>query len=128
MKRLLLASAFAASMVLGLPSAAEAKVKIGIFFGVPHYDYQVDPDYVYRRGYGWYRPSYQDDDYDEGQEYDSGGRVSCREARYKIRNRGFYKIETIECDGRIYTFHASRGNARYTVYVNSRSGRISTGG
>ena len=118
MKRLLLASAFAASMVLGLPSAAEAKVKVGIFFGVPHYDYQVDRDYEYREGYGWYRPSY------DGRR----GRVSCREARQEIRSRGFYKIETIECDGRTYTFHASRGNARYTVYVNSRNGRITTGG
>ena len=89
---------------------------------------QVDRDYEYREGYGWYRPSYDDHDYDEDYDDGSRGRVSCREAKYKIGRRGFYKIETIECDGRIYRFHASRGNARYTVYVNSRTGRISTGG
>jgi hypothetical protein len=118
MKHLLLASTLAASMALCLPSAAEAKVKIGIFFGAPHYDYQVDRDYVYRQGYGWYRPS----------RHDRRARVSCDDARQEVRGMGFYKIETIECGGREYTFEASRGNARYTVYVDSITGEVSTGG
>lgn len=43
-------------MSFGL-SGAEAKTKVNIYLGVPHYGYQVGPDYVYRKGHGWYRPS-----------------------------------------------------------------------
>lgn len=34
-------------MSFGL-SGAEAKTKVNIYLGVPHYGYQVGPDYVYR--------------------------------------------------------------------------------
>ncbi len=114
MKRLILASAFAASMALGLPSIADAKVKIGVFFGTPHYDYRVGPDYRYRDGYGWYRPV---------QGY-SRGRLSCGEARRHVRNRGYNNVSTIECNGRTYTFEATRRGRDVTVYVNSRTGEV----
>jgi len=113
MKRLILASAFAVSMVLGLSPAADAKIKVGIFFGVPHYDYQVNPDYRFRRGYGWYR--------DDRRGY---GRLSCGEARRQVRNSGFRNVSTIECNGRTYTFEATRRGRDIVVYVDSKTGRV----
>ncbi len=116
MKNLFLASAFAASLAaFGLPSEAEAKVVI--HFGVPHYDYQVGPGYRYRDGYGWYEPGFID-------RPRFRGRLSCGEAKWRVRDRGFRNVRTIECDGRTYTFQARRGDRRIIVYVNSRSGAV----
>ncbi len=113
MKNLFLATAFAASLAFGLPSEAEAKVVI--YFGMPHYDYQPGPDYIYRDGYGWYQPR---------PGYYGPARLSCGEAKWRVRERGFRNVRTIECDGRTYTFMARRGDRRVTVYVNSRTGAI----
>ena len=123
MKRLIIASAFAASMVLGMASAADAKVRVGVFFGYPHYDYQVDRDYRYRAGYGWYQPSYQPA---YGYGYNRG-RLSCGEAKRQVRISGFRNVSTVECRGRIFTFEATRRGKDITVYVDSRTGRISRG-
>jgi hypothetical protein len=112
MKSLFLASAFAASMALGLPTAAEAKVVV--YFGMPFYDYQVGPDYRFRDGYGWYRPN----------ALSIRGRLSCGEAKWRVRSHGFRKVSTIECEGRTYTFKARRGDHRVVVYVNARSGAV----
>ena len=112
MKGFLFATALAASTVFALPTDADAKVVI--YFGMPHYDYQVGPDYRYRDGYGWYRPM---GFYDRR-------RLSCGEAKWRVRERGFHNVSTIECDGRTYTFKARRGDNRVTVFVDSRSGRV----
>jgi hypothetical protein len=117
MKNLFLATAFAASLAaFALPSEAEAKVIIHL--GFPHYDYQPGPDYRYRDGYGWYQPGYQRPGYYGRQ------RLSCGEAKWRVRERGFRNVRTIECDGRTYTFMARRGDRRVTVYVNSRTGAV----
>jgi len=112
MKSLILASAFAASMALALPTAAEAKIVV--YLGTPHYDYRVGPDYRYRSGYGWYLPN----------SFSIRGRLSCGEAKWRVRERGFRNVSTIECNGRTYTFRARRGDHRVIVYVNSRSGAV----
>ncbi len=120
MKRLILASAVAAAVVIGLAPAADAKVKVGVFFGVPHYDYRVGPDYVYRDGYGWYQPSYR---YGAYGGYDRR-RLSCGEARWQVRNSGYRNVSTVECEGRTYTFEGTRHGRPVTIFVNSRSGAI----
>lgn len=117
MKSLFLAAAAAAVMAFAMPTAADAKVKI--YLGVPHYDYQYGPGYRYREGYGWYEPMGY---YNPG--YYNRGRLSCGEARRIVRNNGFRNVETIECNGRTYTFEATRRGRDVTVYVNSRNGRI----
>lgn len=113
MKSIILASAFAAALAIGLPAAAEAKTSVKLYFGVPHYDYRVGPDYRYRDGWGWYQPSgiYR-------------GRLSCGEAKWRVRNRGFRNVSTIECRGRTYTFEATRRGRDVTVYVDSRTGDV----
>lgn len=56
--------------------------------------------------------------------YGDGGRLSCDEARAKVRYSGFRNVSTIECNGRTYTFEASRRGRDVTVYVNSRTGAV----
>jgi hypothetical protein len=114
MKSIIVASAFAAALAVGLPVGAEAKTSVQIYLGVPHYGYRVGPDYRFRDGYGWYLPS----------AIDRGGRMSCGEARWRVRNSGFRNVSTIECRGRTYTFEATRRGRDVIVYVNSRTGAI----
>ena len=125
MKSLFLATAAAAVMAF-MPIAADAKTNVTVHFGVPFYDYQYAPHYRYYDGYGWY-------DYGRYGRFDPvviydrpymRGRISCREARRIVRNNGFRNVETIECNGRTYTFEATRRGRDVTVYVNSRNGRI----
>lgn len=113
MKKIILASAFAAALAMGVPVAADAATKVKIYLGLPHYGYQVGPDYRFREGYGWYRPVAI-----------NRGRVSCGEARRIVRNSGFRNVATIECNGRTYTFEATRRGRDVTVYVNSRTGAV----
>ena len=120
MKSLFLATAAAVVMAFALPTAADAKTKVKVFLGVPYYDYQYGPDYRFREGYGWY----QYGDYNDGF---NRGRLSCGEARRIVRNNGFRNVATIECNGRMYTFEATRHGRDVTVFVNSRNGRISRG-
>ncbi len=113
MKSFFLATALAVSVAaFALPSEAEAKVVVHL--GVPHYDYRVGPDYRFRDGYGWYLPS----------GFYGRHRLSCGEAKWRVRERGFRNVSTIECNGRTYTFKARRGDRRVIVYVNSRSGAV----
>ena len=114
MKKLFLASAFAAALAMGLPMAAQADTKVSVYLGLPHYGYQVGPDYRFRDGYGWYRPV----------GVYNRGRLSCGEARSKVRRSGFRNVDTIECRGRTYTFEATRRGRDVTVYVNSWTGAI----
>jgi hypothetical protein len=118
MKGFFLATAFAATLAFGMPTAADA-AKVKIYLGMPHYGYQVGPDYRFREGYGWY----QDSGYYNNR-YNNRGRLSCGEARARVRYSGFRNVATIECQGRTYTFEATRRGRDVTVYVNSRTGAI----
>ena len=114
MKGLFLASAVATAMALALPTAADAKTQVKVFLGVPYYDYQYGPDYRFREGYGWYAPV----------GVYNRGRISCGEARRIVRGNGFRNVSTVECNGRTYTFEATRRGRDVTVFVNSRTGAI----
>lgn len=112
MKGLFFAAAVAATLAIGVPTAAEA-AKVKIYLGVPHYGYQVGPDYRFREGYGWYRPVGY-----------NRGRLSCGQAKWRVRDMGFRNVSTIECRGVTYTFEATRRGRDVTVFVNSRNGRV----
>lgn len=111
MKKFLIASALAATFAFAAPVPAEAHSSgIRIYLGVPHYSYRIGPDYQYRRGYGWYRPSVR--------------RISCERARNLVRNRGYRNVQAVECRGATYTFRGVRNGKRFVLYVNSRSGGV----
>lgn len=108
MKKILLAAALAVGFAVTGPLPANADVNVRIHLGVPHYTYQVGPDYVYRKNYGWYRGK--------------GSRISCDRARSIVRNSGYRNVDRVECGGATYTFRATRNGKRQLIYVNSRTG------
>ncbi len=116
-----LMAAFAASA-----QVAEAKVNVTIGVGgFPAYcEYRYDP--IHCRGYGFghrYRPSYPlYDDYDDYP--DSSDRISCREARWIVSERGYRRVSTVECRGSSYTFVAQKRGRNFQIKVHSYSGDI----
>ena len=57
LKSLLMAGSIAlgaVAMTAGMTTGAEAKTNVGVYFGVPFYDYRVGPGWRYYDGYGWY--------------------------------------------------------------------------
>jgi len=113
MKKVIFASAFAAALAMGWSVGAEAGSNNARDFfdrneiGDPYGCYDCYPRFgVYPR-VGLYR-----------------GRLSCGEAKWRVRNSGFRNVSTIECRGRTYTFEATRRGRDVTVYVNARTGAI----
>lgn len=114
MKKLLMTLAVAAPIAFGFGglSGAEAGTKVNIYLGIPHYGYQVGPDYVYRKGHGWYRSGR------------NVNRMSCGQARGLVRDRGYRNIVARNCNGQTYTFRAVRNNRAFVVYVNAHTGAV----
>jgi hypothetical protein len=105
MRNALFALAFAGPLLLAgtAPSLADVDVDIGVGAGVGIPGIYVDPDY--------------DDDYDRRRR----GRLSCWEAKELIRDRGYRRVVTLDCRGRIYTFQATRRGNLYELNVNPRT-------
>jgi guanyl-specific ribonuclease Sa len=99
MRNAFIAAAFAAPLLLLNPTPSMAQ-DIDLNIGIGEPDYYED-DYLYRRR----------------------GRVGCREARLLLRDRGYYRITTLDCGGPVHRFRASRRGNRYLVSV-SRRGRV----
>ena len=59
MKKIMLGLLAGLVLFGGVATIAEAKTKVKVYLGVPYYDYQVAPDYLYDENYGWYEPDYQ---------------------------------------------------------------------
>ena len=93
-------------------------------------DWKFDPSKQQRRrhkdatfrfflgGY-WYPEQYW-----QGYGMSIGRRISCREGSMILRDRGFYRVRPIECDGRTYTYFGRRHGDSVTILLNSRNGRI----
>jgi hypothetical protein len=82
---------------------------------------QVDLDVDINPGVGVYG-GYDDDD-DDDYRRRRRGRLSCREAR-RIASDRYRIVETIECDGRVYTFMARRRSRLFEVKVNALTGAV----
>ncbi len=103
-------------------SAQVAEAKVNVIIGVggfPAYcEYRYDP--IHCRGYGIghrYRPGYRLYD-------DFGDSISCREASWIVRERGYRRVSTIECRGSSYTFVAQKRGRNFQIKVHARSGDI----
>lgn len=126
--------ACAVALPLGAITAAPvlADTDVDIHFGVPFYSYQVAPRYRYYDDYGWYdaerysdfrADEYGDDD-DDDYVVVRHGRLSCGEARRIVRANGFRRVVPEDCDGATYAFTGMRHGRVFTIYVNSRNGRM----
>ena len=111
-------AALAAATFAFQPTTAEAGSNVQFHFGVgtPYYGHGYYGGHGYHRGPVYYghstyapRPRY---------------RVSCRQARHILRDRGFHRIRVRNCQGRRYVFKARRGGDWWVIKVSSRSGRI----
>jgi hypothetical protein len=51
-------------------------------------------------------------------------RIGCGEGRAIVREHGFYRVRTVECYGRAYTYLGRRHGDTFQVLVSARSGRI----
>jgi hypothetical protein len=51
-------------------------------------------------------------------------RIGCGEGRAIVREHGFYRVRTVECYGRAYTYVGRRHGDTFQVLVSARSGRI----
>lgn len=124
MKKMFLGLLMSAAVLGGAATVAEAKTNFNLYLGVPYYDYQVGPEYRFNQRYGWYDPGF-DDSYNR-RIYRPGYRsnISCGEARGIVRQSGFRNVVARECNGRTYTFNATKNNRRVLVYVNSRTGEV----
>jgi hypothetical protein len=106
MKKIIFASAFATALALGMPVAAQADSDFQRYMdrheiGDPYGCYDCT------RPWGYYR-----------------GRMSCGEARARVRHSGYRNVATIECRGSTYTFEATRKGRDVIVLVNARSGAL----
>ena len=128
MKKTLLGLLAASALLAGISSLAEAKTNFHIYLGVPYYDYQVGPDYIYDQNYGWYQQNYRPR-YDRQQlvclvtffkrEQVSGG-ADANVQRARILPRR----EAMRRDGpndrnRIFTYGSNRNTQRTCRYLNS---------
>ena len=121
LKKFLMAAGLAAAFTLS-PQVADAKVKIII--GSPGYCYDYyDP---YRCGGHSYYP--RPGNYDPYPDFNDGpdfyDRVSCQEARWSLRERGYRKITTTSCGGKYHVFIAQKRGGIFKIRIYSRNGRI----
>ena len=123
MKKIFFATAAVIALAAGLTQPASAKVNFDIHLGIPFFDYQAEPDYLYDEQYGWYDPSYE---VRRQRRNPVRYGLSCGDARQIVRSSGYRQVRTRECQGRTFTFTARRGGNRILVYVNSRTGNVWT--
>ena len=124
MKKTILVMLAAATLIGGIATAAESKVRFNVYLGTPYYDRQIEPGYIYNNDYGWYDPDYGDQ-YSYPRRYNS--RLSCNDARLLVRQRGYRNVVKLDCNGRSYAFSATRNHRRVIINVNSRTGSLSRG-
>jgi len=106
MKKIIFASAFAAALAVGLPVAAQADSNVKDYMdrheiGDPYGCWGCTPRW------GFYRH-----------------RLSCGQAKARVRYSGYRNVATIECRGSTYTFEATRKGRDVTVFVNARTGAL----
>jgi hypothetical protein len=91
-------------------------------------DWQFDPNKHQRRRERSDRYRFELGGYWYPQPYWSIGigpsRIGCGEGRAIVRDHGFYRVRTVECYGRAYTYVGRRHGETFQVLVSARSGRI----
>jgi hypothetical protein len=85
---------------------ADTDVDVRFGVGLPGFGYSNYPYY---------------DDYYVPRPY---GKLSCWQAKRLVRDRGFHRVRTIECNGRVYTFEAIRRGRIVMISVNARTGAL----
>ncbi|NMD07641.1 MAG: hypothetical protein GYA66_06660 [Phyllobacteriaceae bacterium] len=120
------AVAIVTASLAGLAGGAEAKTRVVLGLGGPFGwsdDCQRAGNHVYCFGPHVSNPHH----FDDRNVYDGphlSYRIDCREARSMVRERGYRKVITRDCDGKTYSFSASKNGQRFLVKVNAHTGRM----
>ena len=110
MKKFLLAAPVA--LVLGsIAIPAHAGTYDGIAAGEPYPGYETYP-----RRHPQPMPDYYEDEEDD--------QISCREGKRIVRERNFYRVRPVKCQGTIFRYQAFKNGRPWLVRVNSYSARI----
>jgi hypothetical protein len=117
----LAALAVVAPMSMFASAPADARVNVDLYFGVPHYNYNVGPGYIFRPGYGWY-----DRSYDRGYNRNfNRNRLSCVQGERYLERRGYNIRARLDCDGRSYRYRAVNARGRtFVVDLDARTRQI----
>lgn len=59
-----------------------------------------------------------------GSSLNSGRAITCRQGQQLIQNRGFRNVRRIDCRGRIFVYHARRGNRHFEIALSAHTGRV----
>lgn len=59
-----------------------------------------------------------------GSSLNFGRAITCSQGQRLLQNRGFRNVRRIDCRGRTFIYHARRGNGRFEIALNSRTGRV----
>jgi hypothetical protein len=111
MKSILMAAPVALAITFfAIPAQAGASADIAV--GEPYPGYDPNP------GYHPYPPPYYDD------EEDDEDQISCWEGKRIVRERNFYRVRPMRCEGAIYRYQAFKNGQPWVVKVNSYSARI----
>jgi hypothetical protein len=111
MKNILMAAPLALAVAFfAIPAQAGAPADIAV--GEP-YPGGYDPGY-----HPYPTPDYDDED------EDSRGQISCWEGKRIVRERHFYRVHPMRCEGAIYRYQAFKNGHPWVVKVNSYSARI----
>jgi hypothetical protein len=81
-----------------------------------------DDEFRFFFGGFWYPAPYWRPGYTYGLIIDD--RLGCGEGRAIVRDRGFRRVRTVECRGRIYTYLGRSHGDTFRILLNSRNGRI----
>jgi hypothetical protein len=101
---------------LAMASAAQAGPKFDVYVGLPGWGYYDEPVHYVDPGYGY--------DYDEEDYGYHHSRLSCYDAKQRVRWAGFRKVKPVDCDGRRYRFHAKKHGQWFSVTINAHRGQI----
>jgi hypothetical protein len=52
------------------------------------------------------------------------GRLSCRQAAYRLHNRGYRNIGVVDCRGKVYAYIARKNGHRWYIQVSSYTGAV----
>lgn len=123
----ILAVGMTALALAGFTSTAEAKTKVYIGIGAsPMWsdDCQWIGSHYHCFGPRYIRPSFEPRYGVFDDESHLVHRIACGEARSMVRERGYKKVITKDCDGKSYSFTGSKNGHRYLVKVNAHTGRM----
>ena len=52
------------------------------------------------------------------------GRISCRQGKRIVENRGFHRVQPRDCEGREYAYFGRKHGDSFIITLSSRRGRI----